>query len=101
MAGLHALVAWQVAQSALVGTWLAGLPPAVVPLWQDEQLPLTALWSTLRTGAQALTAWQLSQRVVVGICVADRPVALVPLWQDEQLPLMPAWVKLAGDQPLV
>jgi hypothetical protein len=29
--------------------WLADLPVAVVPLWQEMHVPLTELWSTLMT----------------------------------------------------
>jgi len=39
VAGVHALVLWQVSQAAVVGIWLVGLPVAVVPLWQVEQVP--------------------------------------------------------------
>jgi hypothetical protein len=31
---------WQVSQAAVVGTWVAALPRAVVPLWHVAQ-PLT------------------------------------------------------------
>ncbi len=41
VAGLQAVVQWQLPHSALVGTCVAGLPAAVVPSWQDEQLPVT------------------------------------------------------------
>ncbi len=39
---------WQVTQLAVVGTWLAGLPLAWVPLWQAVQTvaALNVLWST-------------------------------------------------------
>ncbi len=29
---------WQFSHGMVVGTWLAGLPVAVVPLWQEAQL---------------------------------------------------------------
>jgi len=45
VAGVHALVLWQVSQEAVVGTWPEGLPLAVLPLWQVEQVPAaTELW---------------------------------------------------------
>jgi len=37
------LVAWQLAQSAVVAIWLADFPVAVLPLWQVAQAPFTAL----------------------------------------------------------
>ena len=101
LAGVQALVEWQSLHCAVVAIWVAGLPSAVVPLWQDEQVPLTWLWSTLRGGLQTLVVWQASQALVVVMWVADLPVAWVPLWQLEQLPLIPAWLKLAGVQALV
>ncbi|MFO1282173.1 MAG: hypothetical protein U1F51_06820 [Burkholderiales bacterium] len=39
VAGVHAVVRWQVSQAAVVGTWLVGLPRAVDPLWQVAQDP--------------------------------------------------------------
>ena len=39
VAGIHAVVRWQVSQLCVVGRWLAGLPVAVVPLWQVLQDP--------------------------------------------------------------
>ena len=47
------MVEWQVSHWAEVVTWLFGLPVAVVPLWQLEQVPVTLLWSKL-AGVQAL-----------------------------------------------
>jgi len=45
VAGVQALVLWQVSQEAVVGTWPEGLPLAVLPLWQVEQVPVaTPLW---------------------------------------------------------
>ena len=40
-AGLHARVEWQVPHSAGGGMWFAPLPMAVVPLWQELQVPVT------------------------------------------------------------
>ena len=39
VAGVQALVLWQVSQDAVVGRWVVGLPVAVVPLWQAVQVP--------------------------------------------------------------
>ena len=41
VAGVQALVLWQVSQDAVVGRWVVGLPVAVVPLWQVEHVPGT------------------------------------------------------------
>lgn len=59
--------------------WLAGLPVAVFPLWQVEQVP-GAIPAWLKVaGVQALVLWQLSQAAVVGIWLAGLPVAVLPL----------------------
>jgi hypothetical protein len=39
VAGVQALVLWQLSQDFVVGIWLVGLPVAVAPLWQVEQVP--------------------------------------------------------------
>ncbi|MBK6804319.1 MAG: hypothetical protein IPG84_05370 [Betaproteobacteria bacterium] len=39
VAGVQAVVRWQVSQLCDVGTCVAGLPFAVVPLWQVAQVP--------------------------------------------------------------
>ena len=39
VAGVHAVVRWQVSQLCVVGIWVAGLPRAVVPLWHVAQVP--------------------------------------------------------------
>ncbi len=40
-----AVVLWHESQAAVVGIWLLGLPVAVEPLWQVEQVPgATPLW---------------------------------------------------------
>ena len=81
--------------------WVLGLPLALVPLWQEEQVPITSVWLTVLAGAQAALVWQSAQLVLVAMWVADLPVAVVPLWQLAQLPAIPAWEKVAGVQPLV
>ncbi len=71
---------------AVVGTWLAGLPLAWVPLWHDVQLvaAVKLLWST-RAPVQRVVLWQVPQLAVVCRCAPGLPVASVPLWQLEQL----------------
>ena len=80
---------WQVAQLAVVATWVAGLPLACVPLWQLAQLvaAVKLLWST-RAPLQDDVWWQASQDCPAGtgICDADLPVAREPLWQVAQAP---------------
>jgi hypothetical protein len=39
VAGVQAVVLWQVSHACVVGMWPLGLPMAVVPLWQVEQVP--------------------------------------------------------------
>ncbi len=43
VAGVHALLEWQVLHSAVVAMWFAVLPGALVPLWQLEHVPLTCV----------------------------------------------------------
>ena len=75
---------WQVLHSAVVAMWLEGLPPALVPLWQLEQVPITSAWFTVLAGDHAVVVWQSAQALVVLMWLVLLPVALVPLWQDEQ-----------------
>ena len=42
---VQVLVLWQLSQPAVVEMWFAGLPVALVPLWQDAQAPVTLAWS--------------------------------------------------------
>ena len=58
--------------------WVAFLPVAVVPLWHDEQVPVTLAWLKF-AGVQAFVEWQVLHSAVVAMCVAVLPVALVPL----------------------
>ena len=85
----------------MVGICVADLPSALVPLWQLEQVPSTALWLTVRTGDQAVLVWQSSQTEVVAMWLADLPVAVVPLWHETQVPVTLAWLNVAGVQPVV
>ena len=56
VAGFQAVVPWQLPHSAPVAMWVAGLPAAVVPLWQLEQVPMTWAWSTRVAGFHAVVA---------------------------------------------
>ena len=63
-----------------------GLPVAVEPLWQVEQVPgATPVWLNV-AGNQAVVLWQLSHEAEVGMWVEGLPVAVLPLWQVEQVP---------------
>jgi hypothetical protein len=63
---------------------VAFLPVAIVLLWQDTQVPLTCVWSTVMTGFQAVLLWQASHKLLVEIWDGFLPVAFVPLWQVKQ-----------------
>jgi hypothetical protein len=39
VAGVQAVVVWQLSQEADVGRWVLDFPVAVVPLWQFAQVP--------------------------------------------------------------
>ncbi len=73
-------------QLAVVETWLALLPVALVPLWQLVQVVavVNVLWSALAPVHVVLDLWQLSQLAVVDKWLFDLPLATVPLWQLEQ-----------------
>jgi hypothetical protein len=86
VAGVQALVLWQLSHACAVGTCVVGLPVAVVPLWQVAQVPGATPVCVKVAGVQALVLWQLSHAAVVGRCVVGLPVAVVPLWQVEQVP---------------
>ena len=81
--GFQVLVEWQSSQVAVVAMWVADLPVAVVPLWQDEQLPLIFACEKL-AGDQADVRWQLLQSAVVARWFAGLPEDCRPLWQDAQ-----------------
>ena len=65
LAGVQALVLWQVLHCAVVAMWVADLPIATDPLWQLEQVPTTSLWLTVLAGVQAGGVWQAVQLVLV------------------------------------
>lgn len=77
-------------QEALVGIWREPLPGALVPLWQEAQLPACTPACGLVAGIQAAVEWQVSQEAVVWMCIAGLVCALeltnAPLWQVWQLP---------------
>jgi hypothetical protein len=91
-------VVWQLSHCALVGTWLVGLPRALVPLWHVEQRPPTAgvaaAWLKVAVAQVVVELWQLSHWAVVLIWVAGLAcafrVAKPPLWQLAHCPAMPA-----------
>ena len=58
--------------------WFAGLPVALVPLWQLAHAPVTLAWSNL-TFVQLVVMWQVSHPAVVGMWLAGLPVAAAPL----------------------
>lgn len=68
---------------------MADLPGAVVPLWQDTQLPEILAWVN-RAGSHALVTWQSEHSAVVGRWVAGLPVASTLLWHEVQVPS--AWL---------
>jgi len=54
MAGVQPFVRWQVSQEAVVETWPEFLPVAVVPLWQELQVPGATLLCFIVAGVQAV-----------------------------------------------
>ena len=48
----------------------------IVPLWHEEQRPVTCVWSTRVTGFHSAVTWQLSQALELAICVAGLAVTL-------------------------
>ena len=77
---------------------MAGLPVALVPLWQVAQLPaVTPAWLNV-AGSQAVVRWQASHDCVVAMWFDGLPWAVVPLWQVAQLPAATLrWSNFAGD----
>ena len=69
---------------------VAGLPVALVPLWQLAHDPVTAAWSNV-AGTQASVEWQSAHCALVAMWAAGLPVADVPLWQDVHVPLTALW----------
>jgi len=86
VAGVQAVVLWQVSHEAVVETCFESLPLAVVPLWQELQVPgATLLWLIL-AGIQPVVRWQVSHEAVVVTWLEFLPFAVVPLWQVAQVP---------------
>jgi hypothetical protein len=102
VAGFHAVVLWHPSQACVVGTWAAGLPVAVEPLWQVAHEPGVTPACVKVAGFQAAVRWHASQACVVGTWAAGLPVAVEPLWQVAHEPgVTPACVKVAGFQAAV
>ena len=72
---------WHVSQEAVVGTWVAGLPRAMVPLWQFAHgVAATTVWFIV-AGRQPVVRWQLSQEMAVlvpPLWLAGIPVDVTP-----------------------
>jgi hypothetical protein len=69
---------WHSSQGRVVTKWFAGLPVALVPLWQLAHDPVTAEWSNV-AGTQARVEWQSPHWAFVAMCAEGFPVATVPL----------------------
>ena len=65
VAGTQPFVVWQSSQVSPLVTCPGCLPVATVPLWQDEHVPMTCVWSTRSTGVQRTVLWQSSQTSLV------------------------------------
>jgi hypothetical protein len=99
LVGFQPVVAWQLMQFvAPTGIWAAGLPVALLPLWQLAQLvaAVKLLWSTLAVFQLLVLLWQFSQTV----CPAWMAVfGLLDAWQVAQLLLtLTLACSLAGAQ---
>jgi hypothetical protein len=84
LVGLQLLTAWQLKQLIVVGMCAAGLPVAVLPLWQVVQFVAAenVLWSTAAPVQTLVDLWQVSHAEVVWMWLDDLPVAggKLPLW---------------------
>ena len=89
-------------QALVVARCEAGLPLAVVPLWQFAQVPTaTPAWFIV-AGTQPVVLWQVSHDAVVAMWLDGLPLAVVPLWQVEHPPgTTSVWLNFAGVQPVV
>ena len=83
------MLLWQVSQAAVVTMCVAGLPLAVVPLWQEAQPVTMPVWTNVAPANVTVLLWQVSQAAVVTTCVVGLPLAVVPLWQVAQPETMP------------
>ncbi|MDD1632869.1 MAG: hypothetical protein LUP91_11785, partial [Methylococcaceae bacterium] len=86
VAGVQPVVRWQASHEAVVETWLEFLPLAVVPLWQEAQVPGATLLWLIVAGVQPVVRWQASHEAVVTVWFEFLPLAVVPLWQEAQVP---------------
>ena len=87
--GDQAVEVWQSSHKLFVVMCAADFPVAFVPLWQEEQAPVTLAWLKF-AGVQALVEWQSLHCAVVAMWLAGLPGAMAPLWQLEQAPV--TWV---------
>ena len=85
MVGFQPVVAWQLMQFvAPTGMWTAGLPVALLPLWQLAQFvaAVKLLWSTFAVFQLLVLLWQLSHTVWPACsALAGR----LDRWHEEQL----------------
>jgi hypothetical protein len=70
---------WQVSHGVVVGKWFAGLPLAVVPLWQVAQPVVTPVWLKAAPANEVVLLWQVSQAALVVTWPAGLPIAVEPL----------------------
>jgi hypothetical protein len=56
--GVQPLVVWQSSQVFVVDMCDDDFPAAVVPLWQEEHVPVTLAWLNV-AGLHALVVWQV------------------------------------------
>jgi hypothetical protein len=75
-----AVAVWQLMQFTPVGKWLAGLPVAAAPLWQDTQLVLAlySAWFGRAPSQVDVLVWQLSQLPVTVVCTAVEGLPVAP-----------------------
>ena len=74
-----AVEVWQSLHAAVVVTWPAGFPGAVVPLWQLAQVPVTAAWLNRTADQLVVEVWQSLHAAVVVTWPEGLPGASVPL----------------------
>ncbi len=56
---------WHVSQVCEVGMWFAGLPFAVVPLWQVAQPDVMPVWLNVAPAKLTVLLWHVSHAAVV------------------------------------
>jgi hypothetical protein len=83
------VLVWQVSHCAVVGTWAADLPDAILPSWQVEhRLTVEASCAIALVGVHTPTVWQTSQLAVVARCEGGLPGAWLLLWHLAHCPFM-------------